>query len=147
MILAFTASRVLAGRNWQWMMDKFVEENSADLFVSGACVGGDQYLATQALKVWPGRDHKIIVPHDTSRVNLSWLEVVRRLENVEIDFMGYGTTYADRNRAIIKAKPDLLGAFPLHPEGDKRSRHSGTWMTVRFAREAGISIEPHVLLS
>jgi hypothetical protein len=41
--------------------------------------------------------------------------------------------YAQRNRAIVEACITLL-AFPLYPEDDSRSLHSGTWQTVRIAR-------------
>jgi hypothetical protein len=42
--------------------------------------------------------------------------------------------YAMRNEDITTAC-SLIVAAPLHPEDDPRSRRSGTWMTVRMARQ------------
>lgn len=43
--------------------------------------------------------------------------------------------YAERNASIIRACTVLV-AGPLAAEDDERSRRSGTWMTVRMARDA-----------
>jgi hypothetical protein len=58
--------------------------------------------------------------------------------------VGNGTTYpeattAERNRTIVEMSHVLLAA-PRFPEDDRRSRRSGTWQTVRMAREAKIPI-------
>ncbi len=41
--------------------------------------------------------------------------------------------YNERNRDIVN-ESDLLIACPAYPENDKRSQRSGTWQTVRIAR-------------
>jgi hypothetical protein len=50
--------------------------------------------------------------------------------------------YKQRNLAIVRASNILL-ACPLFPENDSRSARSGTWQTVRMARQAN---EPVILI-
>lgn len=55
-----------------------------------------------------------------------------------------GTTYRDRNIAVLRRADQLL-AFPRYPEDDPRSRGSGTWMTIRLAWADDMPVEIHVL--
>jgi len=48
-------------------------------------------------------------------------------------------TYAERNRDIAFASSVLI-AVPRYDEDDPRSEHSGTWMTVGFARKFGVLV-------
>ena len=47
--------------------------------------------------------------------------------------------YADRNHDIVNAC-ELLIACPAYPENDKRSTRSGTWQTIRMARNTNCII-------
>jgi hypothetical protein len=123
---------------------------SDPLYVTGACVGGDQMIATILMEFDPHANQCIIVPRDASRVDTEWLDRMRQRPNVDVRMMGRGTTYRDRNLALLDIdgiRPDRLVAFPLYPESDRRSQRSGTWMTVRMARMREIVNEHHVLLN
>ena len=55
-----------------------------------------------------------------------------------------GTTYKDRNEAIVN-RVDELYYCADYPEEDRRSRRSGTWQTVRLARGRGIPVDGIIL--
>lgn len=60
------------------------------------------------------------------------------------EYMPEGTDYRARNLRILE-QVDRLIAFPLYREDDPGSTRSGSWMTIRMARDAGIPVEIHVL--
>lgn len=59
-----------------------------------------------------------------------------------------GTDYSYRNLCMLQQAYELqargygahVWAYPLHPEGDQRSKYSGTWKCQRQARTAGLEI-------
>jgi hypothetical protein len=89
-------------------------------FHHGDCIGGDEQAAkiAKALGFWtighPPTDPKLraFFPSDEERDPLPYLQ---------------------RDRALVKEVP-MLVATPHGPE----IRRSGTWATIRYAREAGV---------
>jgi len=127
---------------------------SARLYVTGACIGVDQAIAGMVAKHWPTRNQRIVVPRNRTRVDEVWLATFGAAhERVAAAFMPRGTTYRERNLAMLgegfvgvaPVVPDLLVAFPAYPQGDPRSARSGTWMTVRLARARGIRTHVYTL--
>jgi hypothetical protein len=159
-VIGFTASRLDPMRNDTTsarLMAGLTGFRKPRGFVTGACVGGDHRIAEWLLQVYPDVPHLVIVPADRSRVYDWWSErqdhltltdVREVIQNqviltapaspprIVIRYMPPGTTYRDRNAAIIAAS-DCLVAFPEHREGHPRSARSGSWMTVRMARKEG----------
>lgn len=128
---------------------EIVELAHADLHISGACIGVDQFVATTLLEVQPESRQRIIVPRNRQKVDLDWLAEMRAHPNVEVIFMPSGTTYFDRNLALLgepfnglrnsdaipRTRPDMVVGLPRWPAGVARS---GSWWTIRAAQRAGI---------
>jgi hypothetical protein len=108
--------------------------------VTGACVGVDALVARYATSL--GMAVHAVVPSDRSRVDPEWLRYCTTYEE-----MAPGTTYRDRNERIVALTTSDLFAVPEHPEGDPRSRRSGTWQTVRMARRARKRVHVHVMVA
>lgn len=115
----------------------------SDEFVTGACTGADATVARTLARLYPDAKHTVIVPTNRDQVEYWWL-YRDPVKNLELIFLPPGTSYRDRNCAIVN-RVNHLFAFPMHPEMDLRSRRSGTWQTVRLARRAGIDTTVHVL--
>jgi hypothetical protein len=156
-VVAFSGSRVVPER-CESALAALIDETPADLYVTGACVGVDQAIATLIANRRPMAKQRIIVPRDRSRVDQYWLTAMGVLRNVEFVVMPRGTTYRDRNISLLgdrvigwpeefePMKPDLLIALPMFGEKDERSLRSGTWQTVRLASESQRRIETHITL-
>ena len=104
-------------------------------FVTGGAVGLDSYAGRLLVLLNPGARHQVIVPADRSRVDPWWYEP-QFADRVELVEMPPGTSYAERNQALVDAVV-VLYAFVGWPEDHPRSLRSGSWQTVRMARRAG----------
>jgi len=137
-------------------IEEFIDRISADLFVTGACVGVDQMIATLISARRPMAKQRIVVPRDRSRVDRYWLSAIATNRNVEVVSMDRGSTYRDRNLVLLgelvlglpttvnPIKPDLLVGLPMFAEDDSRSLRSGTWQTIRLAQEPTRNIPTQV---
>lgn len=152
-VVSFTASRTLpeGSREVIWAALQGV---TAKTYVTGACIGGDQMIATLLAQHRPGCRQLIIVPRNRSRVELVWLSTFAQAnKSVRVVYMPQGTTYRDRNQALLgerypgvpALRPDLLVGFPLHAEKHPDSAYSGTWMTLRMAHKRLIIRRPYIL--
>jgi len=126
--------------------------------VTGACVGVDGIAGRFAHALRPDARHVVIVPADRSRVDPWWKALVHRdlllsttvptvarfAPGLTVLYMPDGSSYRDRDRAVVTASRRLV-ALPAYPETDARSARSGTWLTVRLAREARVPVEVAVL--
>lgn len=118
--------------------------------ITGCQRGVDAHAARAAYRLWPEVTHRLIVPsapHDEEVVE--WFEeeadcndeanvVIERLPPAPTDAMAYHA----RNDAVLD-RSTRLAAIALHEED--RMPRSGTWWTVRRARERGIELELVVL--
>jgi hypothetical protein len=130
--------------------------HTADLYVTGGCVGVDEAIATMLCRIHPESAQRIMVPHNRDLVDQYWLTAIGKRSNVEVIYMPAGSTYRDRNLAILgdftihgyfRHIPDLLIGFPPFPEKDPRMARSGTWQTIHLARYASppIPADVHIL--
>lgn len=123
---ALALSRILNAIARQW-----AHGNAAITAVEihhGMCTGTDEtahYVGRKMPDVrihgHPGTDAKGNAPY--------------RMPGGVFDVTDEPKIYRDRNWDIVTACGILI-ACPLFPEKHARSRHSGTWQTVRFARRA-----------
>lgn len=106
-------------------------------YVTGACEGGDAWTGAWLHANRPLAEHVVIVPADRSQVDY-WWEQPENLGDPDITIikMPWGTSYSDRNAELV-ARADWVTGFPPFPEEDPRSAKSGTWETIRMARDAG----------
>jgi len=125
-ILGFTGSRyepTSSQKNWllQYMLD-----NPAEEFHHGCCIGSDEF-AHRAAKNCFDLGLKQIVLHPPSNHS-------KEMEYTDWDYANCvwypRKDYLVRNRDIVNAA-DILLALPNGPE---KMRGSGTWWTIRYAR-------------
>lgn len=117
-------------------------------FVTGACIGADDFIAGQLLTYFTvaPEQQTIVVPADRSRVtaNLDWFRDV----GARVEYMPEGSSYENRDWVMVEiarlARGGVVG-FPAWPEHHPESRRSGTWLTLKLARKAGIVPEVHLL--
>jgi hypothetical protein len=114
-----------------------------DVWVTGACVGVDAYVGMWARLARPDARHVVYVPADRSRIKAWWRTLPS--DNVEVIEMPPGSSYRDRNQAIVNASTRLI-AIPVAAEDHPEQRRSGTWQTVRMGRRAGIMAPEDVWL-
>lgn len=108
-------------------------------FVTGGAVGFDHHIGLYLTEMYPGARHTIIVPANRSKVKNWWKDLDYSEIPVEVIEMPHGTSYRERDQAIVNHSDALLSAAAF-AEDDPRSIRSGTWMTVRLARAKGIPI-------
>lgn len=137
-ILGFTASRDIAGVPADRFTDYLDTCSEQSGFVLGGCEGGDTGISRYLDAMFPYIPQTIILPANHSKVNKWWLvyEPKCKLTIVQVP---QGTTYKDRNQAIVDPSEEFM-AFPEYPESDPRSLRSGTWQTVRLAAKAGLYV-------
>jgi hypothetical protein len=101
-------------------------------FVTGGCIGFDDFVGRTLVEIFPTHVHRVYVPADRSRVAAWWRDPALA-PFVEVREMSPGTTYKDRNIALVNDVAALV-AKPKHGSRDVRAARSGTWMTVGIAR-------------
>jgi len=132
-MLAFTGSRDRLEQSEQWLWLDFLQNLGAwKGFVTGGCVGFDDYVGRTLVEIFPTHEHVVYVPADRSRVAAWWRDPAKA-PFVEVREMLPHTTYEDRDRAMVDHAVALI-AKPKHPELAPQSLRSGTWLTVRIAR-------------
>lgn len=147
MRLGFTAARDFRGipsvATLMWF--EFLPE--ADEYVSGGAVGGDQIFGEMAFQRRPAADHIIYLPANRRAVNYWWNKYrgKRSFSRIHVFECPPDSSYAYRDQQIVNAS-DELAAFPRYPEADPRSARSGTWLTVRLARQRSIPIHGRILV-
>jgi len=132
--VGFTASRDLDSKGEQVILDVLAGVPDADRYVTGGCIGGDAFIGRWLYRNRPDAEHVVVVPADRSRVDPWW--AYEPPGSVTLILMPPGTTYEDRNERIVAESTYLYG-FPSYVEGDRRSRRSGSWQTLRMSLRAG----------
>jgi hypothetical protein len=134
-LLGWSGTRRLLSDYERRCIRTFCEAQSTwDGFVTGGCVGLDHFAGITLLGLFPKKQHIVIVPANRSRV-AAWWRGMEGHPTLDVREMSPGTDYKARNQAIV-ATSDLLVAWPEYAEFDRRSFRSGTWQTVRLARQA-----------
>ncbi|SRR6266540_3429985 len=124
------------------LISEVLNELDADHYVTGACIGVDHFVGRYLALKQPTKKHTVIVPANRLRIAIWWIMEFPFINVIE---MPSGTTYRDRDYAIVEFPIDQLITFPQYPEKDPRSFHSGTWLTTRIARRANVPIRTFVL--
>lgn len=109
---------------------------SFDRFVSGACRGWDAFFGELMVRLFPQKEHLVIVPANQSQVD-KWWERYTHVDTITVIYMNPGTTYRDRNVAIVE-ESDYLFYCAEYVEAHALSRRSGTWQTVRIAKKRSV---------
>jgi hypothetical protein len=130
------------------MLEEYLRKPEMDLwlsqfdgFVSGGCRGWDAiYGETLALK-YRDKKHVVIVPANRSQVDPWWEKF--EIGYVQVVYMDDETDYRRRNEEIVRWSSQLFYCAD-YPEDHGKSRRSGTWMTVRIAKDAGMT--PHGII-
>lgn len=123
---------------WTWIADH-------DEFITGGCVGFDAIMGA-TLARWPTlreARHVVIVPADRSRVDPWWQDpdLDGRVTVIE---MPDGSSYRERDQAIVDRADELFYVAHRHERHGSQKR-SGTWLTVRLARQKGIPLRGIVM--
>ena len=137
MNVGFTGSRVVPPGTHPLIRDLVAELPPDTWVITGGCIGVDAIVARYAYR--RRLNVHTVLPADRSRVDPQWM--VWCTSHTE---MGEGTTYRDRDEALVR-RSDRLIALPLHTEEDRRSVRSGTWMTIRIALGVGKDVEIYLL--
>ncbi len=100
--------------------------------ITGGCIGVDEIVARVATGLL--LEHVVILPERRGLVDKYWS--VYCTEYVE-----HVGTYKERDAEIVN-RSEILFAFPSCDEKDAEGNftRSGTWMTVRLARQKGIPV-------
>jgi len=110
--------------------------------IIGGCLGLDSYVARAVFAYCTGVKVHAIVPSDPRTTE--WVDPDWRVWCHSFEVMPGGTTNRHRNVQLVNRSGRLL-AWPQAAEGDPMSQRSGTWQTIRLARQRGIPVEVVVL--
>ncbi len=94
--------------------------------ITGGCVGVDAVVAEFAHK--RGLYVVTILPGNTRLVDPLHMQHAKWVEALD-------RSYKERNARIVHLS-NKLNSYPAHAERDNRSTRSGTWQTIRMARDA-----------
>lgn len=104
---------------------------------SGGCFGWDTFAGFQCVLLWPQAVHHIWLPLKTDKLSYWWKHRlpwgVEPVLHVTRDYPGY----RERNAEIVDRSTHLFCGPRLDEESQRRS---GTWMTVRMGRKAGLPL-------
>lgn len=108
-------------------------------FVTGAALGIDHHLGLWLAQAYPETPQLVIVPANRRQIVRWWLDAHGNglFDNVKVRLMPPGTSYAERNQAIVQISTALLG-FPPASEAAMAGVRSGTMQTIRMARAADV---------
>jgi hypothetical protein len=113
-------------------------------YTTGGAVGVDTYVLRKMVPWVPEAHHRVCLPTPEDWDN-KWLPLADEIVRVP-DTMN--NPHRSRNAAILE-KTDYLLAFPLSDEEDTSQSggrgRSGTWMTIRMARQLHIPMMVTVL--
>jgi hypothetical protein len=113
-----------------------------DGFVSGGCIGWDAVFGKTMAQTYPDKQHVVIVPAKRDKVDYWWHKFDPGF--VKVIEMPQGSDYRDRNEQIVKYSHHLFYCAQ-YPEQHGASKRSGTWMTVRIAKDAGRPVDGIVI--
>ena len=130
-IIGFTASRTpkaLTLEDYIRRVNRVVKRLEADGFVTGACWGGDEYIAKAIKRFHPKTPHTVVIPYKTGQVSA---EAVKTATSIVRMTSRSESSYRARNERIVELSTRMVAFWT-----EKRA-HSGTFMTINIARRAG----------
>jgi len=121
-IVAFTGSQIISKEDKSLI--EFVISNMVepDGFITGGCIGVDYFVAQMITKYFPDTKHIAILPSNLSKVPKDVHEYATHIIKLE-----KGTTYRDRNEAMIRNGTSLIAFWT------GKKAYSGTYMTMNIA--------------
>jgi hypothetical protein len=136
-VYAFTGTREPPEDWTPWVADLVDALPRGAIVVVGACRGLDALVAYMATErgLWV----HAVVPGCTG----PWLDPDWRRHCTSHERMPPDATFRQRDERVVALAAIFEGwliAVPRWPEDDPRSRRSGTWMTVRFARRRCVPV-------
>jgi hypothetical protein len=139
--VGFTGSRYVDRLHYATIDEVLARYLDAQEYTTGGAVGVDTYVLRK-LSAWcPEAKHRVCLPEHGPDWDNPYLELATEViyvPNTEKH------EHRSRNKAILDFS-DLLIAMPLHPEDNPQSKRSGSWMTIRMARQRGIPVDLTVL--
>lgn len=126
----FTASRSINERDHSRVVYELLRRlDDGDVFITGACVGGDALIGRCAAEMYPDAEHWVIVPANRSQVDRGYVWWATK-----VIVMPRDTDYRARNERIVEESDRVIACYT----GKKLEKpRSGTWMTANIARDAG----------
>jgi hypothetical protein len=128
-IIGFTASRVsktLTLEGYVREVNRIVKKLEADGFVTGACWGGDEYIALAIKRFHPKAPHIVVIPAALRQVSGKAIETATQRIR-----MPPRSSYRARNAKIVELSTRMIAFW------SEQRAHSGTFMTINMARRAG----------
>lgn len=134
---SFTSSRDLDHGGEEVILNVLHTLPLAARYITGAARGGDAFIGRWLVRNRPEAEHIVIQPYDIRQVDPWWLDAgIRAATFVDIIPMPVGSTFKDRNAELVRRGTVVCG-FPAYPENNPSSLRSGSWQTLRMARDAG----------
>ena len=136
MRFGFTGSRYINPLHHPKLDEVLFAHMDGTEYTTGGAVGVDTYVLRRMKVIAPEALHRVCLPEygpDWDNEYLKLADEVIRVPNT------MKHAHRSRNAAILDHS-DVLLAFPLHDEGHGQSKRSGTWMTIRMARQRRIPV-------
>lgn len=137
----FTGSRYLEPTHHALLDEVLHAHLDGEEYTTGGAAGVDTYVLRRMTTLCPEALHRVCVPEAGLGWENPYLNLASVVEQVP-DTMRH--PYRSRNLRIL-VHTDVLLAFPLREEDHPKSKRSGTWMTIRMARERGYKVITTVL--
>lgn len=137
----FTGSRYINVLHHPALDEVLSAHLDGEEYTTGGAVGVDTYVLRKMASWLPDSFHRVCLPEHGPDWDNPYLEMADEVIRVP-DTMRH--PHRSRNAAILD-HTDVLLAFPLHGEDHGQSKRSGTWMTIRMARERGLEVEITIL--
>jgi hypothetical protein len=134
----FTGSRFMHPKHFGFVRHVLDELGPGTEWTTGGAPGVDLFVLRYIAETRPDVFQRLIVagPDRSDSNPKRWALIEKYMPlATEVIILPKGTDYRFRNGVILD-HTEFLVALPLHPESS--SPRSGTWMTIRMAREREI---------
>lgn len=143
-----------------FLIDEVLNNLKADTFITGGAYGVDMYTCINAVRSFPRARHIVVVPwgYALNDVHIAWCLACRE-EGINIEVLDMPKPKRkDQHPNLIRNEYMLDLAIALNeskkrprliafPGGSDEVLRSGTWATIRRARDRDFDIQIHPLVS